>query len=103
LGFLDRRKDNQFLPILASHLLVELKLSVGQLEIERFAVVLQDMRVTHTLAVLRILAILLLVEKTEFAREMEVSLSMLSSLMLGSQQVTAQSANVLPVTQAIPS
>jgi len=70
-----------------SHLLVELKLSVGQLEIERFAVVLQDMRVTHTLAVLRILVIHLLVEKTEFAREM----------------VTAQSANVLPVIQAIPS
>jgi len=86
-----------------SHLLVVLKLSVGLLEIELFVVVLLVMRETHTLAVLRILVIHLLVEKTEFAREMEVSLSMLSSLMLGSQQVTAQSANVLPVIQAIPS
>jgi len=85
------------------HLLVVLKLSVDQLEIEQFVAVLLVMKEIHTLDVLRILVIPLLVVKMASAREMEELLSMLSSLMLESQQVIEPSANVLLVTQATPS
>jgi len=69
------------------HLLVVLKLSVDQLEIEQFVAVLLVMKEIHTLDVLRILVIPLLVVKMASAREM----------------VIEPSANVLLVTQATPS
>lgn len=69
------------------HLLVVLKLSVDQLEIEQFVAVLLVMKEIHTLDVLRILVIPLLVVKMASAREM----------------VIEPSANVLLVTQVTPS